>query len=112
MCTQNHRIHTVRLEDTEDLVTGHEADLGDTVRITEGNTDLGGRKTLARELGNVLDDILGRGLQPGGGSAAVGESRGRDALAGSVHATHGDSVGRPSALRQRARQHRRELTSF
>ena len=83
---------TVRLEDTKDLVTSHEADLGDTVRITEGDTDLGGRKTLARKLGDVLDDVLGRGLEPGGGRAAVGESRGRNALAGSVHATHGDSV--------------------
>ena len=90
---------TVRLEDTKDLVTGHEADLGDTVRITEGDTDLGGRKTLAGKLGDVLDDVLGRGLEPGGGRAAVGESRGRNALAGSVHATHGDSARQRSALR-------------
>ena len=82
---------TVRLEDTEDLVTSHEADLGDTVRITEGDTDLGGRETLARELGDVLDDVLGRGLEPGRGCAAVGEGGGRNALAGSVHATHDDS---------------------
>ena len=67
---------TVRLEDTKDLVTSHEADLGDTVRITEGDTDLVGRKTLAVKLGDVLDDVLGRSLQPGRGSSAVGKGRG------------------------------------
>ena len=47
------------------------------MRVTEGNTNLGGRETLAGELDDVLDDVLGRGLQPGRGSAAVGEGRGR-----------------------------------
>ena len=62
------------------------------MRITEGDTDLGGRKTLASKLGNVLDDVLGRSLEPRGGSAAVREGRGRNALSGSVHATHCDST--------------------
>ena len=69
------------------------------MRVTKGNTDLGGRKTLASKLGDVLDDVLGRSLEPRGGSAAVGEGRGRNALAGSVHATHFDSGRRGSALR-------------
>ena len=32
---------TLSLENTEDLVTCHEADLGDAVRVTKGDTDLG-----------------------------------------------------------------------
>ena len=65
--------HTVRLEDTKDLVTSDKTDLGDTVRVTEGNTDLGGCKALASQLGDVLDDIVGGGLEPCRGSAAVGD---------------------------------------
>ena len=65
------------LQDTEDLVTSDEADLGDTVRVTKGNTDLRGRQTLAGELADVLDDILRGGLEPRRGSAPVGEGRGR-----------------------------------
>lgn len=65
------------LEDTEDFVTSDESHLGDTVRVTEGNTDLGGGQTLTGELGDVLIDILGGGLEPGRGSAAVREGRGR-----------------------------------
>ena len=92
MCRGRKGGRTAGLEDTEDLVTSHKADLGDTVRVTEGNTNLGGRKTLASKFSDVLDDVLGRSLEPRGRSAAVGEGRGRNALAGSVHATHGDSV--------------------
>ena len=65
------------LQDTEDLVSGEETDLGDTVRVTEGDTNLRGRQTLAGELDDVLDNILRGGLEPRGGSAAVGEGRGR-----------------------------------
>lgn len=77
------------LEDTEDLVTSHEADLRNAMGVSEGNTDLGGGQTLAGELGDLLDDLLGGGLEPGGRSAAVGEGGGRNALSGSVHTTHG-----------------------
>ena len=31
---------TLSFENTEDLVACHEADLGDPVRVTKGNTDL------------------------------------------------------------------------
>ena len=66
---------TVGLQDTEDLVTGDETDLGDTVRVTEGNTDLGGGKTLASKLGDVVNDVLRGRLQPRRGSAAVRKGR-------------------------------------
>lgn len=68
---------TVGLEDTEDLVTSDEADLGDAVGVTEGDTDLGGSETLAGEFGDVVYDVLGGRLEPRRGSAAVGEGRGR-----------------------------------
>lgn len=40
---------TVGLENAEDLVAGDNADLGDTVGITEDDTDLGGSSTLLGE---------------------------------------------------------------
>ena len=68
---------TLGFEDTEDLVTGDEAHLGDTVRVTEGNTDLGWGQALAGELDDLVDDIFVCGLEPRRRSAAVGESGGR-----------------------------------
>jgi len=82
------RCQSLRLKDTEDLVTSDEAHLGDPVRVTEGNTDLGGSKTLASQFDDVVDDFIGRGLEPRRRGALVGKSRGRNALAGSVHTTH------------------------
>ena len=68
---------TVRLEDTEDLITGDKAHLGDTMRVTEGNTDLGGSETLASQFHDVLDDFIGRGLEPRRRGALVRKGRGR-----------------------------------
>ena len=68
---------TVGLQDTKDLVTGDETDLGDTVRVTEGNTDLRGCEALARQFADVVDHILWRGLAPRRLTATVGESGGR-----------------------------------
>jgi len=64
-------------EDTEDLVTGDETDLGNSVGVTKGNTDLGWSQTLAGELDDLVNDILRSGLEPRGWSAAVRESGGR-----------------------------------
>lgn len=74
------RSKTLRLEDTEDLVTGNETNLSDTLRVTELNTDLRRGHTLTGELDNLLNDLLGGGLEPRGGSAAVRQSRGGDTL--------------------------------
>ena len=41
---------TLSLENTEDLVTSHEADLGDAVRVTKGDTDLGRGEALSSKL--------------------------------------------------------------
>jgi len=70
-------LRTLRLQDTEDLVPGHEADLGNTVRVTESDTDLRRSETLARELADLLNHVLGGGLEPRRGSAAVRKGRGR-----------------------------------
>lgn len=65
------------LEDTEDLVSGDEADLGDSRGVAQGDTDLGGGQTLAGELDDLVNDIVGGGLEPRRGRAAVGEGGGR-----------------------------------
>ena len=55
---------TLSLENTEDLVTRHEADLGDAVRVTKCDTDLGWGEALSSKLCDVLDDVLRRCLKP------------------------------------------------
>lgn len=74
------RSKTLRLEDTEDLVTSDETNLGNTLRVTELDTDLRRGHTLTSELGDLLNNLLGGGLEPRGGSAAVRQSRGGDTL--------------------------------
>ena len=49
---------TIGLQDTKNLVTRHEANLGNTVAIPKSNTNLGGGKTLASKLGDVVNDII------------------------------------------------------
>lgn len=80
---------SVGFEDTKDLVAGDEADLGDAVRVAEDDTDLGGGEALPGEFDDLVDDVLWGRLEPRRGGAAVWESGGRNALSGSVHATHG-----------------------
>ena len=70
-------MYTVALQDTQDLVTSDEANLGDPVRVTEGNADLRGRQTLTGELGDLVDDVLRARLEPRGGRATVGKGGGR-----------------------------------
>jgi hypothetical protein len=107
-------VHTVRLEDTEDLVacilshvsfnfstarlimlylqvskrTSNDLDLSDTMAISQDDTDLGGSGTLASELADIVNDGVGRALEPGGHAAGVGDGRRGDTLALAVKATH------------------------
>jgi len=54
----------IGLEDSENLVTSNHLHLGDAVRISEDDTDLRWSSTLLRELADLVDDLLGGGLQP------------------------------------------------
>ena len=68
--------------------TGDNLDLGNAVGITENDTNLRGSSTLPGQLANLVDNLVGVGLQPGGESARIGESRGRNALTLAVKSTH------------------------
>jgi hypothetical protein len=68
--------------------TGDNLDLGNTVGVTEDDTNLRGGSTLPGELADLLDDLVGGGLEPGGSGARVGESGGRNALSLAVKSTH------------------------
>jgi len=52
------------LEDTQDSVTSDNLDLGDSVGVTEDNTDLRRSGTLLGQLADLVNDLLGSGLQP------------------------------------------------
>ena len=52
----------LRLEDTEDLVAGDKLDLGNTVRVTENDTDLRWGETTTGELEDLVGDFLWGGL--------------------------------------------------
>ena len=45
-------------EDTKDFVTSDESDMRNTMRVAEGDTNLGGSETLSGELYDVIDDIV------------------------------------------------------
>jgi hypothetical protein len=79
---------TVGLEDTHNLLSSDRANLGDSVRITEDDTNLGGGKTLLGELADVLLNVGGRNLAPTGGSAFVRAGTLGDTLSWCVHASH------------------------
>lgn len=56
--------------------TGDDLDLGDSVGITQDDTNLGRGGALLGQLADLVDDLVGGGLEPRGGAAAVGDSRG------------------------------------
>ena len=68
--------------------TSDDLDLSDTVGVTENDANLGRGSTLSGELADLLNDLVGSGLEPGGSGAGVGESGGRNALALAVKSTH------------------------
>ena len=76
------------LEDAEDLVSGDESDLGNSVAVPEDDADLGRGQTLLGQLEDLLLDVVGGQLQPGGDCAAERQSRLGNTLARCVHTTH------------------------
>lgn len=63
-------------------------DLGNAVRVTKDLTNLGGSGALLCELADLVNDLLGGGLQPRRGVARVGDGRGRYSLSVAVKTTH------------------------
>lgn len=54
----------LRLENTQDLVTCHSFDLGNTLRVTKIHTDLRWHKTLLGQLADLIGDLFRGCLQP------------------------------------------------
>jgi hypothetical protein len=67
--------------------TSDDAGLGNPVAVTEDDTDLGGSGALFGELADLVNDLLGGGLEPGRRAAGEGDGGGGDALALAVEAT-------------------------
>lgn len=58
------------------------------MRVTEDDTNLRRGRALPGEFADLLNDLLGGGLEPGRRVAGVGDGRGRDTLALAVKTTH------------------------
>ena len=72
----------------ERLHTSDDADLGNTVRVTENDTDLRGGDTLPGQFADLLLDLGGGGLEPRRHRAGVGDGRVGDTLSVRVKTTH------------------------
>jgi hypothetical protein len=73
--------------------TSNNLDLCDAMRISENDADLRRSSTLLCKLADLVDDLLGSGLQPRRRSSRVWDGRGRYALSVAVKTTHGDESG-------------------
>ena len=51
-------------EDTKDFVSSDKTDLRDTVRVTEGDTDLGRSQTLTSKLDDLVNNVFWAGFKP------------------------------------------------
>jgi len=78
----------VGLEDAEDFLAGHGADLGNSIAVTEDHTDLGGGKSLPGQLLNMDLNFLRRDLKPGGGGPLVRLGTLTDTFSGGVLSAH------------------------
>jgi len=66
----------IGLEDSQNLVTSNNLDLCYTMRISENDADLRWSSTLLCKLADLVDDLLGSGLQPRRRSSRVWDGRG------------------------------------
>jgi len=82
------RQRTVRLEDAENLVSGHSASLSNAMRVTQDDTNLRGGQTLLGEAADLLNSLVGSSTSPRGGSALPGQSTSSDSLSIAVNTTH------------------------
>ena len=58
------RGHALALQDTQDLVTGDEADLGNTMTVPKDDTNLGRSQTLLSQLEDLVLDLIRGELEP------------------------------------------------
>lgn len=86
---RNLRGHADHLQDTQDLLSSDRSDLGDTLRVTQQDTDLRRGHALLGVLGNLGLDSVGIRLAPGWRRSAVRERRAGNALSLAVHTAHG-----------------------
>lgn len=70
--------------------TSDDLDLGNSVGVTQDDTDLGWGGTLLGQLADLVDDLVGGGLEPRGSAAAVGDGGSRNSLSVGVKTTHFD----------------------
>lgn len=71
---------TVGLQDSQDLVTSDNLGLGNSVGISQDNTDLRRSQTLSGVLDDLLNDVIGRQLEPSWGVSRVRSSGGRNSF--------------------------------
>jgi len=74
------RRESLGLEDAQDLVTRHKADLGDTMRVTQNDTNLRWCQALLGQLVNLLLYIIRSQLQPSWDASSVRQWRLRNTL--------------------------------
>lgn len=71
---------TVGLQDSQDLVTSDNFGLRNSVSISQDNTDLRRSQTLSSVLDDLLNDVIGRQLEPSWGVSRVRSSGGRNSF--------------------------------
>lgn len=71
---------TVGLQDSQDLVTSDNLGLGNSVGISQDNTDLRRSQTLSGVLDDLLNDVVGGQLEPSWSVSRVRSSGGRNSF--------------------------------
>lgn len=71
---------TVGLQDSQDLITSDNFGLRNSVSISQDNTDLRRSQTLSGVLDDLLNDVIGRQLEPSWGVSRVRSSGGRNSF--------------------------------
>ena len=74
--------------DSPKRLTSNDLNLRHAVGVPQHDTNLAGRRALLRELADLIDDLLGRDLEPRGRGAGIGDRAGGDAFAVAVEAAH------------------------
>ena len=82
----------LHFQDAQDFRTGDALHLGNSVEITQDDTDLGWGVALLGQLADLLGDLRDVLLTPSRCAGAVGERAAGYTLAIRVHAAHGGSV--------------------